>query len=87
MLLPYLRVQSEDGATWPQQTGQDFSTNFATPDIDFPEIHMWVDDWNEVRLIAPFMMLPCAGCDRVHRSCLRASHELCACWHSPAPGI
>ena len=42
-------AQSENGATWPQQTGQDFSTNFATPGIDFSEIHMWVDDWMEVR--------------------------------------
>ena len=42
-------AQSEDGATWPQQTGQDFSQNFALPDIDFSEIHMWPDDWSEVR--------------------------------------
>ena len=42
-------AQSETGATWPQQTGQDFSTNYATPGIDFSAIHMWVDDWKEVR--------------------------------------
>ena len=46
---PDARVQSEDGATWPQQTGQDFSNNFSPPDIDFSEIHMWPDDWSEVR--------------------------------------
>ncbi len=48
MNLRCLCTQSETGATWPQQTGQDFSTNYATPGIDFSAIHMWVDDWNEV---------------------------------------
>ena len=49
LLPPCLCTQSENGATWPQQTGQDFSINYATPGIDFSAIHMWVDDWNEVR--------------------------------------
>ena len=35
--------QAEQGATWPQQTGQDFSAQDALPDIDFSAIHIWPD--------------------------------------------
>lgn len=32
--------------------GQDFTTNHASPDVDFAAIHMWPDRWTEVRRCA-----------------------------------
>ena len=35
--------QSEQGAIWPQQTGQSFSVDHGPPGIDFTAIHLWPD--------------------------------------------
>ena len=46
---PNNKYNPNPGQSWPLETGQNFSYASALPGIDYAEIHMWVDDWKEVR--------------------------------------
>ena len=35
--------QASQGATWPQETGQDFLLDYGIPGIDFAAMHVWPD--------------------------------------------
>lgn len=35
--------QARQGSVWPQETGQDFISDYGAPGIDFASIHLWPD--------------------------------------------